>query len=81
MTVKLLYCQNQSTNIYYIPLKASEIKVPLLDAIFTLTNLSDTRENYIKCIAQSVTNENNQTHNIYIIDDDSLESLRNADNL
>ena len=80
-TVKLLCCQNQSTNIYYIPLKASEIKVPLLDTIFTLTNPSDTRENYIKCIAQSVMKENNQTHNIYIIDDDSLESLRNADNL
>lgn len=51
VTVKLLYCQNQSTNIYYIPLKASEIKVPLLDTIVPSTNLSDTRENYIKCIA------------------------------
>ena len=81
VTVKILYCQNQSTNVYYIPLKANEIKVPLLDTHLPGINPNDTRENYINCVAQSVTNESNQTSIIYIIDDDSLEKLRNADNM
>ena len=78
ITVKLLYCQDQATNAYYIPVKANEIKVPLSNTYIPGVNKETTRENYLTYVERSATNESNQISNIYIINDDDLETLRNG---
>ena len=59
-------------------MKANEIKVPLSNTYIPGNDKDITRENYLKCLEQSVTNENNQISNIYTINDDDMETLRNG---
>ena len=78
VTYKLLHCRNVIENIYYIPLKAKEIKIPLSDIYFPCEELNLNRNNYLKCVTHNEVDGNNQNDITYIIDSSSIEKLRNA---
>ena len=77
-TLKLLYSKNHTENIYYIPVKEKEFKMPLSDVYFPDEEEGVTRETYITCVTQCVLYDNNQNSTEYIIDSSSIEKLRNA---
>ena len=77
-TLKLLYSKNHTENIYYIPVKEKEFKMPLSDVYFPDEEIGVTRETYITCVTQCVQYDNNQNSTEYIIDSSIIEKLRNA---
>ena len=78
MTFRLLYCQNEYENDYYIPPKSKEIKVPLIDVYFPSSVDNLTRETYLKCSTKISMQGTNQTVKTYTVCSDSLELLRSA---
>ena len=74
----MLHCRDLIENIYYIPLKAKEIKIPLSDIYFPGEESNINRNNYLTCITHIVVDENNQNDITYIIDSSSIDKLRNA---
>ena len=78
ITFKLLYCQNEYENEYYIPPKSKEIKVPLTDVYFPSSLDNITKETYLKCSTTISMQDTNQTVKTYTVCSDSLELLRSA---
>ena len=77
MTMKVLYRQNLSKNVYHIPLRAYDIKVPLSEIYFPGEKSDLTRENYLVCETRSEVKDDNQIKVIYVINSNSIEELRN----
>ena len=74
----MLFCKNVVENTYYIPNKAQELKIPISDVYYPGEVADLSRENYLICTVQSEVQDNNQINNVYIIDSDSIETLRNS---
>ena len=78
VTYKLLYSVNLIENIYHIPLKAKEMKIPLSDIYNPDEENEVDRENYLTCTMHSVVDDRNQNEITYVIDSTSIEKLRNT---
>jgi hypothetical protein len=76
ITIKLMYCQNVNENVYYIPSKSKEIKIPIQDVYIPIDNDELTRENYLVCRMNNKVIGGSQVFNTYTIADDCLEILR-----
>ena len=76
ITIKLMYCQNVNENVYYIPSKSREIKIPVQDVYIPIDNDELTRENYLVCRMNNKVIGGSQVLNTYTIADDCLEILR-----
>ena len=80
VTVKLLSCKNVVENEYYIPLKTSEIKVPIVILYIPAEEANEKRESYMKCKIQTQLHVNGQVLNTYIIDSNCMDDIRVAIN-
>ena len=78
MTVKLLSCKNVVENEYYIPVKTTEIKVPIVNLYIPVEGTELKRENYILCQMQTVQQTSGQMLKTYIIDCNSIDDIRLA---
>ena len=76
VTVKLLTCKNVIENEYYIPLKTSEMKVPIVILYIPAEEANAKREDYIKCKMQTELHVTGQVFNTYIIDCNSMDDVR-----
>ena len=76
VTVKLLSCKNVVENEYYIPLKTSEIKVPIVILYIPAEEANEKRESYIKCKIQTQLHVNGQVLNTYIIDSNCMDDIK-----
>ena len=74
----MLFCKNVFENTYYIPNEAKESKISISDVYYPGEVADLSRENYLICTVQSEVQDNNQVNNVYIIDSDSIETLRNS---